>query len=277
LSYLAAYWMVRPIKALTAYAEAIRQGRRTAFPQLGRTEIGDLGRALKRMQIALEGKAYVEQYVQKLTHEVKSPLSAIRGAAELLEEDLPPDRRERFLSNIRTEANRIQTIVDRMLELTALEFRDQPLKMETLHLEALVHTVTESKEPMLTHKQLTVETAVDRKMTVHGDAFLLHQALANLVQNAIDFSSSGKRICIYTCISGKNVDVVVEDQGAGIPEYALGRVFDKFYSLQRPGMSRKSTGLGLNFVKEIAHLHQGEILIENALPRGVRATLRLPG
>lgn len=276
LSFLAAYWMVRPIKALTTYAASIQPGRQSAFPALDRTEIGDLGRALKRMQKALKGKAYVEQYVQKLTHEVKSPLSAIRGAAELLEEDVPADRRARFLTNIRTEANRIQIIVDRMLELAALEFSDAPAKWEPVQVQAWVHTVAESKAPMVSAKQLSLEIGVDRKLEVHGDPFLLHQALANLVQNAIDFSPACGRINIYSRLEEERICLVVEDQGAGIPEYALTKIFDKFFSLQRPEGGRKSTGLGLNLVKEVALLHQGDVHLENIRPTGVRATFWLP-
>jgi two-component system sensor histidine kinase CreC len=275
LSYLAAYWMVRPIKSLTNYAETIRVGQRPPLPPLGRTEIGDLGRALKRMQIALEGKAYIEQYVQKLTHEVKSPLSAIRGAAELLEEEVPADRRERFLTNIRTEANRIQTIVDRMLELAALESRHQPAKNELIPLQPLVNTVVESKTPLLTQKQLSYEISIADKSNLQGDPFLLHQALANLIQNAIDFSTPGGKIRIYNRLDPKKIALVVEDNGAGIPPYAQKKIFDKFFSLQRPSGGRKSTGLGLNLVKEVAQLHGGDIYLENIHPKGVRATLLL--
>ena len=107
LSYLVSLWVTRPIKRLTRYADDIRQGKRVEFPRLDRSEIGEMGHAFAKMQETLEGKKYVEQYVQKLTHEVKSPLSAIRGAAELLEENMPPDQRARFLNNIRHEANRI--------------------------------------------------------------------------------------------------------------------------------------------------------------------------
>jgi len=82
LSYIVSLWITRPIKRLTAYANNTSQGKRVEFPKLDRSEIGEMGQAFAKMQETLEGKKYVEQYVQKLTHEVKSPLSAIRGAAE---------------------------------------------------------------------------------------------------------------------------------------------------------------------------------------------------
>ncbi|HSK75114.1 MAG TPA: two-component system sensor histidine kinase CreC, partial [Thermoanaerobaculia bacterium] len=120
LSLALSYWLTRPIDRLARYADGIRLGKHPPFPRLGRTEIADLGLALRRMQETLEGRNYAEEYVQTLTHELKSPLSAIRGAAELLQEGMPAQQQARFLANIRNEAERIARIVDRMLELTRL-------------------------------------------------------------------------------------------------------------------------------------------------------------
>ncbi|MFZ1984294.1 MAG: ATP-binding protein, partial [Desulfatitalea sp.] len=217
-----------------------------------------------------------EQYVQKLTHEVKSPLSAIRGAAELLGEEMPADRKQRFLTNIRTEADRIQAIVDRMLELADLEFKKQLSHRRRVNINALVKTVLESKHPLLTAKQLAVTPDIDPELEVHGDPFLLHQAVANLVQNAMDFSRPQGAIAIHSKESQHQVAIVVEDDGESIPAYALEKIFDRFFSLQRPDSGQKSTGLGLNLVKEVAELHQGGIRLENIAPSGVRATLTLP-
>lgn len=277
LSYLVALWITRPIKRLTAYAEAIHDGRQALFPALDRTEIGDMGRALDKMQTALEGKAYIEQYVQKLTHEVKSPLSAIRGAAELIEEAMPAERRAQFLSNIRTEANRIQTIVDRMLELAALEARKKLSRPERVELDALLKTVIESKRPMLSRKRIELTYDPYPGASVNGDPFLLHQAIANMIQNAIDFSTPDGHIHLGVTRASSVVEIVVADNGSTIPAYAQEKIFDKFFSLQRPDSGKKSTGLGLNLVKEVAQLHQGDIRLENRSPHGVTATLSLPG
>ena len=130
------------------------------------------------------------QFCQQLAveYEVKRPLSAIRGSAELLEENVPPERRKKFLANIRTEANRIQHIVDRMLTLSALENKNQLTQTESIDLRALVTDVLESKQPMLLAKNIAVALNIPANTTVPGDAFWLHQAVANLVQNAVDFS-----------------------------------------------------------------------------------------
>jgi two-component system, OmpR family, sensor histidine kinase CreC len=276
LGYLVALWITRPIQRLTDYAHAVHNGSRATFPELDRTEIGTMGRALKKMQDALEGKAYVERYVQQLTHEVKSPLSAIRGAAELLEENVPPEKRKRFLTHIRTEANRIQRIVDRMLTLAALENRKQLTQNEPVDLNGLVNAVLESKQSVLPTKDIAVTVNIPDNIKVKGDPFWLHQALANLIQNAIDFSRPRGTITVTAGADAREAQLFIEDNGAAIPPYALDKIFEKFYSLKRPDSGRKSTGLGLNLVRQVALLHNGSIALENLEPRGVRAILTLP-
>lgn len=271
LSLLVAAWITRPIKRLTGYAKGIRDGEQPHFPPLDSSEIGEMGRAFAEMQETLEGKRYVEQYVEHLTHELKSPLSAIRGAAELLTEPMEAARRDRFLGNIRSQAQRIQEIVDRMLELAALEHGNHPLNREGVSIAALVNTVREAKEPLLHGKRLRLDLRLDGEtasgLGIRGDGFLLHQALANLVQNAIDFSPEQGVICLTAEQVGEQIRFTVTDQGPGIPEFARGKVFDKFFSLQRPDTGQKSTGLGLSFVRQVALLHDGWADVGN-LPEG---------
>lgn len=276
LGYVVSVWLTRPIKRLTRYAHEIRQGKRVEFPRLDRSEIGEMGKAFEKMREALEGKQYVEQYVQTLTHEIKSPLSAIKGAAELLEEHMPQERRARFLANIRDESDRIQQIVDRMLALAALENQKHLQKMEQLSFKSLVKTVLESKQPMLSRKNLNVVLQMQDEILVQGDSFLLHQAISNLLQNAIDFSPDHSQIELRTLANETEISFIIDDYGSGIPDYALDKIFDKFFSLQRPDSGKKSTGLGLNFVKEVAILHHGNIALENRPEKGVRAILSLP-
>jgi two-component system sensor histidine kinase CreC len=276
LSLALSYLLTRPIDRLARYADGIRLGERPPFPSLGRTEIADLGLALRRMQEALEGRQYAEQYVQTLTHELKSPLSAIRGAAELLQEGMPREQQARFIANIRTEAARIARIVERMLELAKLENRRETPEMEPVELDALVRTVAEGLEPLLAAKDLTLEIAAADRLTVPGNAFLLHQAVENLVQNALEFSPRGSTVRVAVIPERDRVTITVADDGPGIPDYALDRIFDRFYSLGRPDSGRKSTGLGLNLVREVAATHGGTIRVFNRPEGGALAELSLP-
>lgn len=276
LGLLVSFLLTRPIKRLTDYAHDVSNGKTRPFPRLDNSEIGQMGKAFQRMQVALEGKHYVEEYVQNLTHEIKSPLSAIRGAAELLDEKMPLDRQARFLANIHSEAGRIQNIIDRMLALSALENLKVPPRAERVSLHTIVNTVIESKQPLLDQKGIEVIPKVVAEIYMAGDAFLLHQALSNLMQNAIDFSHPNGRISISAQKVATIIEITVSDQGSGIPAYALDKVYDKFYSLQRPNGGKKSTGLGLNFTKAVATLHNGSLIIENNPQGGVCATLTIP-
>lgn len=271
-------WITRPIRHLTDYANAIRDGHRMPLPALGRSEIGTLGASFETMREALEGRQYVENYIQTLTHEMKSPLSTISGASELLAEDMPADQRARFLANIRRETARIQDLVDRLLLLASLENRRELHDIETLDLSGLVHDVADSLQPLAEQRAVRILINGAAPPAVRGERFLLRHALVNLLQNALDFSPPDSVVEIEIGVDGAHARVTVVDHGPGIPDYALPKVFDRFYSLARPESGKKSSGLGLTFVREVATLHQGSVTIENrvAPDHGVRAILRLP-
>ena len=228
------------------------------------------------MQEALDGRRYAEEYVQTLTHELKSPLSAIRGAVELLQEDPPAAQRQRFLANLDGEARRIEVVVERMLELARLENTREKPEFARLDALALINTVIESHRAQASIRGLAIDPRAPADLRFDGNAFLLHQALSNLLLNAIDFSAEGGRIELAAQREGTRLVFSVADQGPGVPTYAQSRIFDRFYSLARPGSGRKSTGLGLSFVREVARQHDGEITLHNRTEGGAVARLSLP-
>ncbi len=271
-------WVTLPMRRLTEYATAIRDGRRAVLPKLGRSEVGLLGRALEDMRVALEGKEYVERYVQTLTHEIKGPLSAIQGALELLQEaGMPPEKREKFLDNARKETLRIRQLVDRLLLLSSLESLHAPRETVPVDLAGVLAEVEESFAPLLAAKGLRLNKDIAQNAIVFGERFLLRQALANLLQNAIEFSPEGGEIQLALALQADRVLLSIRDAGPGLPDYALPRVFERFYSLARPDTGRKSSGLGLAIVKEIAELHGGWVRLENQPDQGAQAVLSLPG
>lgn len=277
LSAVFMFFVFRPIKRLTDYADAVRQGKKAVLPHLGGGEIGEMGRAFEKMRQALEGKAYVERYVQTLTHEIKSPVSAIAGAAELLEEEMTPDQRHRFLDNIRREAERIRCLVERLPALSAIEGRQAINRQSSVDLAALTARVVDEMQSQMAPLGVSIVTEIGTpRPAVPGDPFLLQQAVFNLIQNAVDFSPRGGTIRVALASGDHGATVTVADRGPGIPDFAKTRVFEKFYSLSRPRSGRKSTGLGLNFVCEIAELHDGRIHLENRPSGGLIASLSLP-
>ena len=276
LQILISFWVTRPINMLTTYARAVRDGKATPRPKLPHSEMGDLAAAFEEMRDALEGRKYVEHYIQSLTHEMKSPLAAIRGASELLNEEMSEKQRRRFLQNICTETQRMHDLIDRLLALVGLEKRKGIEHAEIVNLSALVEEVLESFQPVIQNHAIHIDRAIDPTVQLTGEPFLLRQAAANLIQNALDFSTAGGSILVELSQEAGAATLRIVDDGPGIPDYAIGRVFERFYSLPRPDHGKKSSGLGLNVVREIAKLHGGEILLRNRAPHGVEAVLRLP-
>ena len=268
--------LTRSLNRLRRYARDVAEGRKTPLPESGNTEIAELGRALEGMREKLEGKQYIEQYVHTLTHELKSPVAAIQGAAELLDEDMPRPARATFLANIREQCARLSQIAERMLSLAQLEHQQQLQAPERVDMAALIHATADSLAPRLAAAGLSLKLAPLPAASVTGEAFLLRQALNNLLDNAIDFSPSGSEIVLTASIEGPTLRLSLRDHGPGIPDYASDRVFERFYSLPRPASGKKSTGLGLPFVREVAALHGGSIHLDNASDGGAVATLTLP-
>lgn len=274
-------WQYRPISQLTEYARDIERGKRRPLPYLGLgKEVNTLARALESMREALEGRHFAERYVQTLTHEMKSPLAAIRGAAELLNEDsesMPPDDRRRFLGNIHAETLRADRLLGRLLELSALEGKSNLETTERVDLREVMSRAVQQALAMaeLARVRLVLADA-GRPMMVCGDSFILRAAVTNLLENAIDFSPPGGEVEIALETAAGFHRILITDHGEGIPDYARGRVFERFFSLRHLRTGRKGTGLGLTLVKEAAELHHGSVALESPEAGGTRAVLAIP-
>ena len=277
LAVILSVWLVRPFGLVADFVRYVRHQRSISPLRIGRRAIGAIRAAFDDMRDALAGRNYVADYVQTLTHELKSPLSAIRGAAELMQEpDMPAADRARFAGNIERETQRIQELVDRMMELTALERRQHLDRTSPVALKPMLEELAASAEAAGAPRRVSVHLDVPHDAIVVGDAFLLRRAVSNLIDNALDFSPEGGTVTLALSSSRRHADVTVRDQGPGLPAYADDKVFEKFFSLERPHGQRRSTGLGLAFVQEIAKLHGGRASLRNAPGGGALATLSLP-
>jgi two-component system sensor histidine kinase CreC len=269
-------WLARPFGLTADLVRVLRQeGLRRPRRTLRRMK-AVLGSAFNDMRDALAGRSHTEGYVETLTHELKSPLTAIRGAAELLREPLPEAQRERFSANIGEQVQRLQNLADRLLQLANLEKRRTLDEVETVDLQTLVREAVDAMEPVAQIKKITLQTDVMTDAKVEGDPFLLYQALVNVLSNAIDFAPASSAVQVAARAEGRTVALSVRDRGPGVPDFALDRAFEKFYSLRRPDSGRKSTGLGLAFVREIAHLHGGKAHLSNHPEGGAVAVIELP-
>lgn len=270
-------WLFHPIGRITEYARAIERGERPAKPKIGiGREVNTLAHALDSMRDSLENRKYVERYVQTLTHEMKSPLAAIRGAAELLDEEMPAEARRRFLANIRAETARSERLINRLLELSAIESRASIESAEEIDFRDVVSRAVDLAKPLADLADVSLAwSSPPECLPVRGDAFILRAAVTNLLENAIDFSPRGGEVEVSLTSQGERIELRIRDHGPGVPEYARERIFERFYSLRHLGVGRKGTGLGLTLVKEAADLHQGTIQLLPAEGGGTIALLVL--
>lgn len=277
-------WLTASVGKLLRYARALAAGQPAAPPTQGRDEIGELARALAQLRDEVDGRAYIERYVQHLTHEMKSPLAAIHGAAELLAEaGLPEGERQRFANNALAQSERLQTLIQTLLRLAQIEQQralDAPtaIDLAALLAEQQAHLATQAARKCVAFTL----TAAPALPAIQGERFLLGLALTNLLQNALDFSPPGSVVeCTLAHMTDHEADhaaadaerieaqaenwleIRIRDHGPGIPDYARTRLFERFFSLPRPDGAPRSSGLGLPLVREIAALHGGAVTLEN--------------
>ncbi|HIC0775928.1 TPA: two-component system sensor histidine kinase CreC [Enterobacter ludwigii] len=272
IGLLVAGWINRSIGRLSRYADAVTTDTPLPLPNPGSSELRKLAQALENMRIRLEGKNYIEHYVHALTHELKSPLAAIRGAAEILNEQPPPAVAARFIDNILVQNARMQSLVEKLLSQARLENRVE-IEPVSVSVSTLFSRLADSRSAVITAKNIIL-TCQPTSLQVQGDPELLEQALGNLLDNAIDFTPQGGTLQLAAEETPTEIRLTVSDSGSGIPDYAMARIFERFYSLPREN-GFKSSGLGLAFVQEVARLHQGYIALHNQPEGGVKATLTL--
>ncbi|MCB0322756.1 MAG: two-component system sensor histidine kinase CreC [Bdellovibrionales bacterium] len=269
-------WFTRPLAQLERYAIAVRDGERAEPPPV-KGEIGAVASAFEQMRESLEGRQYVERYLQTLTHELKSPITAIQASAELIGEIAKEPAAQKFTEHLLQESRRMRILVDRLLELSALERRGSLERREAVDLGAVVKASVDSLGNKARQQCVNLVIAtLSPHLTVRGSRSLLEIAISNLIDNAIDFSPRDGQIEVAVTSQAKALEVRIRDQGVGIPDYARNRVFERFFSLPRPGSERKSTGLGLSIVREIATLHHGTVELFSPAEGGTEALLRLP-
>lgn len=269
------YWMTRDLRRLVAHADEVAEGRRARIPVEGRGELRRLAQALEHLRAELDGKAHVEKVSQLLAHELKSPIAAIRGAIELLPDETDTGRRTRLETNIAAESERLQRIVEGVLNLARAENRDRLDEVERIAFDAMVADVLDTRAARIAARELRLDTRLT-SIEVSGNRFLLRQAVANLIDNAIDFSPAGGTLTVELETADGSARLRIRDCGPGIPDYARQRLFERFYSTPRPDSGERSSGLGLNLVREAARLHSGDIVLDNHPDGGAEARLDLP-
>jgi two-component system phosphate regulon sensor histidine kinase PhoR len=219
-----------------------------------------------------------QEFLSNVSHELRTPLTSILAFVETLESGALEDRENslRFLSIIRKNALRMHTLIDDILELSAIEAGNVKVAAKDIKLYPVVCDVVNSLAAKASSRAITVNNEIGPEATVFADARRLEQMLTNLVDNAIKFNREAGTVTIK-CENGARSRILVQDTGDGIPAHHRERLFERFYRIDR-ARSRElgGTGLGLAIVKHLARAHDGEVGVESKLGEGSVFIIDLP-
>lgn len=237
-------------------------------------EIGDVSE-LRRLE------AMRRDFVSNVSHELKTPLTAMRGYTEAIleDEDMPKDLQRSFLEKANKNTTRLVSIVSDLLSLSRLESTGHELEFDEVDLQPLAEGVAEDLFDLAESRQKVVHVeAPEEPVVARADAQALGMALSNLVSNAIYYSPAGEDVRVVIREAQGEVSLEVHDSGPGIPQHERERVFERFYRLDK-ARSRKlgGTGLGLAIVRHVMSAHEGRVELESEIGRGSCFRLVLPG
>ncbi|SUD91046.1 two-component system sensor histidine kinase CreC [Psychrobacter phenylpyruvicus] len=291
---LIAWWLRQSTLLVTKYTQSLAQDTKKPYFYLGK-ELNELSDTIESMKHRLENRAYVTDYVHTLTHELKSPLTAIRASGELLEEtDLDSEDRLMLSQTITEQSIKLQSLIDRLLLLAKIEQPTFKLTMQPINPDALIKTLISGSEMQRQNQHVQIDyqcqIADPETKFILADEFWITQALQNVLDNALYFAKS--KVIVHLGLQSFNkinyIQLSIINNGDLIPEYALEKVFDRYFSLshqyhrqpsgninaegntiqpannpQPQTQAKKGTGLGLTLVKQVIERHGGMVTIHN--------------
>jgi two-component system sensor histidine kinase ChvG len=295
LSFLLAGTIAGPVRRLAESAQLVRRRIRTRveIPDLShrRDEIGHLSGSLRDMTDALYNRIEaIERFAADVAHELKNPLTSLRSAVETLPLAKADESRNRLLTVIQHDVKRLDRLISDISDASRLDAEMQRHEAQPVDLAKLLRTVisvTNERHDDGVTVNLRFEEAQPGTFMVLGHDSRLGQVVDNLVDNARSFSSPGSAVSVVCRRSKNDIDVIVEDDGPGIPPESMEKIFERFYTHRPHKAFGQNSGLGLSISKQIVEAHDGRIWVENCqvlaatsdeLPvtRGARFTVRLP-
>jgi signal transduction histidine kinase len=280
MAYALSAYITRIIWDLASRAERIAAGESNVrLETWTRSELGTLARAVGRMREKLEGKAYVEEMATNLSHELKTPLAAIRGSAELLEGPASndPAARAKFLGNIQTEVERLDRIVSELLKLSRIEAHPAATDAAPIDAASAAREITDVYRDRAADADIVFRAEIpEGSLPIRIAELQLKQLLTNLLDNALQFTAAGREVRLRVVRQESAAEFQISDDGAGIEPELLPKVFDRFFTTENPRTGNRGTGLGLAIAKSIATTNGGKISVASELGRGSTFTVTFP-
>ncbi len=266
--YIMTYRLTKPLKLMSQASRAMAKGDFSKrIPVMSDDEIGELAVSFNMMTNSLaQLEGMRKSFVANVSHELKTPMTTIGGFIDgILDGTIEPEKQSYYLGIVSDEVKRLSRLVQSMLSMARLESGEFSLKPELFDLSALLCSIVISQEQRIEQKKLNI-IGLDglENISVNADRDLLHQAIYNLVDNAIKFSEEGGNISFELKTENKKTALTVINTGKGIPEKELPFVFERFYKVDKSrSASKNSTGLGLYIVKTIITAHGGTVAVSS--------------
>jgi len=220
-----------------------------------------------------------DDFISSVSHELRTPLTSIKAYVStiLRDPEMPENTKQRFLSIVKEESNRLETLVEDLLEISRIESGRLKIKPGKINVMNVVNEIMTTIQPLANKKSIYLVTdTFDELPFLSGDESKIKSVVLNLVNNAIKFTPESGQVSVKVGRENDNLYIRVSDTGIGIPEKDLPKVFDRFYRVHRPDTQIQGTGLGLAIGGEIAKLHGGRIDVQSEIGKGSIFTLFLP-
>ena len=276
--FLGSYRISRNINRIQKYTSNLFSGEDVLMPDLN-NQFNKLARTIKDARADVELKDDVEQYIDTLAHELRTPITGIQLTAENLLSPMTDKQRKRFVENILESNKHMDLLVNRLLDLSRIERREALKNVEILNIKEIVKITLKapSREKIIADKDLRIDLQINSNASLKAEQILLEQAIGNIVNNALDFSPASGTITIKASQTNAAISIIVLDDGPGIPPQVINKLFTRFFSVSRPDTGVRGNGLGLRFVRKIMKLHGGEVSLQNRfIQQGAEAKLRFP-
>lgn len=274
--------ITNPIRQLQSMTEQVSMGNfKAKIESNSKDELGQLINSYNSMTEALENLDVLRNdFIASVSHELRTPMTSIRGFIDgILDGVIPPERQEHYLQIIKEEINRMNILVNDLLNMARLQSGKVELDMMPYKTDDLLINTACKLEPIIDEKKINLEFDLNTKnCEVLIDKLSIERVLINLIQNATKFTQSGGIITIRSAFADDDkVQITVEDTGSGISPEELPFIFEKFYKVDKSrGLDKKGTGLGLAIVKSILAAHNQSIRVESTLGKGSRFIFTLP-
>ncbi|NCC51164.1 MAG: HAMP domain-containing protein [Spartobacteria bacterium] len=270
--------MLRPLRTVAETAQAITRGNleeRIAVPDADdelSMLVTTVNRAFDRYQDAVER---IKRFSADASHQLRTPLTAIRSTGEIaLQKERTPEEYRETLSSMLEDLQRLVYIVEQLLVLSRLDAREIRNRFGRVALHEVAHQVASRFEPLWEYKQIDLQVTSSIEGAFHGDAALMEEAIANLLDNAIRFTPEQGCIRLRVVEEGGTLVFRIEDSGPGISKHYRQQVFERF--ARAPGTDSPGAGLGLAIVADIINIHRGSIHVARGSLGGAMFEIRLP-